>query len=76
MEIPKEILDINTNLGVTVDVILVNKMPFAVSVIKGLKLATLQYILNRTEKELVRYINKILDIYKTRFLNPYYVHGP
>ena len=58
------------------DVVFVNTLSFLVSFKKRLKSTTIEYILNRLEKYLDRSVNKILDVYKTRLLNPHYVYGP
>ena len=76
VEIPKEILKMNNNLEVSVDLMDFNKMPFLVSVSKQLKFSTIEYIPNRSYKELAISVNKMLDIYKKRLLNMYYVYGP
>ena len=41
----------------------VNNMPFLMIIIKRLKFTTIEYIPNRSDKELARPVNKILDIY-------------
>ena len=56
MEIPEEILGMNTYLDVLVDVMFVNKLKFK----------TIKYTPNRSEKELAQYFNKILDVYKNK----------
>ena len=56
----------NTGLDVSVDVMFINKLTFLVSVSKQLKFNTIEYIPNRSERELARSISKIIDIYKQR----------
>ena len=56
----------NTNLEVPVDVMFVNKLHFLVSASKRLKFTTVEYTPNRSEKELARSVNKILDVYKNK----------
>ena len=51
-------------LEVSVDVMSVKNMDFLVSVSKRLKFVTIEYIPNRSEKELARSVNKIIDVYK------------
>ena len=58
VEISKEILDMNTNLEVSVDVMFINKLTFLVSTSKRLNFTTVEYIPNRSEKELARSVNK------------------
>ena len=66
IEIPKEILSMDTGLEVSVDVMFVNNMAFLVSVSKQLNFTTIDYIPNSPEKELARSVNKIIDVYKQR----------
>ena len=63
INIPEEVLGINTKLEVLFYVIFFNKLPFLVSVSKRLKFTTIEYILNRLEKELAVSVNKILNFY-------------
>ena len=63
-EIPKQILSMNTGLEVSVDVMLINKLDFLVSVSKQLKFTTIEYTPNMSEKELARSVNKIIYVYK------------
>ena len=63
VEIPKDILSMDTGLEVSVDVMLVNKLEFLVSVSKQLKFTTIQYIPIRSEKELARSVKNIIDVY-------------
>ena len=63
MEIPEEILRMNTGLELSVDAIFINKLAFLVSVSKWLKFTKIEYIPNRLQKELARSINKILDVF-------------
>ena len=64
VKIPKGILEINTNLEVSVDGMFVKRFLFLVSASKKLKFSTIEYIPKRSEKNLDRYVNKILDVYK------------
>ena len=50
VDIPEEILGMNTYLKVSVDVMFVNKSYFLVCVSKWIKLTKTKYILNRPEK--------------------------
>ena len=76
LEIPEEILRVNKGLEVSADVIFINKLAFLVSVSKQLKFETIEYTPNRLEKGIARSVNKVLDVYKTRLFNLYYVYGP
>ena len=58
------IVEINTNLEVSVDGMFVKRFLFLVSARKKLKFSTIEYIPKRSEKNLARYVNKILDVYK------------
>ena len=53
----------NACMEVSVDVVFVNKLNFMVSVIKRLKFTTIEYTPNRSEEELVRSVNKNIDVY-------------
>ena len=64
VKIPKGILEINTNLEISVDGMFVKKFLFLVSASKNLKFSTINYTPKMSEKELARYVNKILDVYK------------
>ena len=63
---PKEILSMDTGLEVFVGVVFVNKLAFLVSVIRRLKLTTINYIPKSLEKKLARSVNNIIDVYKQR----------
>ena len=47
------------------DITFVNKIPFIVSIIKGLKVTTIEYLSNKSEISLVKSINKIVGYYKS-----------
>ena len=63
VEIPKEILSMETCLEVSVNIMFINKLIFLVGVSKQLKFTTIQYIPIRLEKELARSVNNIIDVY-------------
>ena len=52
VEIPKDILSTETGLEASVDVMFISKLDFLVIVSKRLKFTTIEYIPNRSEKEL------------------------
>ena len=62
-EIPEEILSMNAGLEVSVKVIFVNKLAFLASVSKSIKFTMIKYTPNRLEKELARFVNKIIGVY-------------
>ena len=64
VDIPKEILSMDMGLEVSVNFMFVNKLYFLVSVRKRLKFNTIEYIPTRLDKELSRYVTKIIDVYK------------
>ena len=66
VKIPKEILSMDTGLEVSVNVMFISKLAFLVSVSKRLKVTTIEYIHIRSEKELARSINNIIDVYRQR----------
>ena len=47
----------------------VNKLPFLVSVSRGLKFTTIEYLSSKTYIALVSYINKIVSYYKSHGLH-------
>ena len=64
VNIPKNILIMDTGLELSVDVMFINKLALLVSVSKQTKFTMIEYIPNRPEKELARSVNNIIDIYK------------
>ena len=66
VDIPKDIMRMDTGLEVSVDIMFVNKLDFLISVSRRLKFTTIEYISNSPEKELARPVNKIIDVYKQR----------
>ena len=62
-DIPEEILRMNAGFEVSLNVIFVNKLAFLESVSKSLKFTMIEYIPNRLEKELSRFVNKIIGVY-------------
>ena len=65
METPEDILSMITGLEVLVDIMFVDNLAFLVSVSKRLNFTTIEYIPNRSKKELARSNNKILYLYKS-----------
>ena len=61
VEIPREILESRKDLEVSTDIIFVNKLPFLVSISRGLKFTKIEYISSKTEIALVTSINKIVS---------------
>ena len=51
------------------DIMFVNKLPFLVSVIRGMKITTIEYLSSKTEIELLSSINKIVSYYKSHGLH-------
>ena len=62
-EMPEEILSMNAVLEVSVDIMFINKMAFLVSVRKRLKFTKIEYIPNRSEKEIAGSVDKIIYVY-------------
>ena len=50
------------------DIIFINKLPFIVSISRGIKSTTVEYISNRNKESLINSINKIVNNYKSRGL--------
>ena len=53
----------NTSLEVSVDVMFVKNLAFLVSVRKRLKFTMIKYTPNRSDKDIARSVNKIIDVY-------------
>ena len=59
VEIPMEILNSRKELEVLTDIMFINKLPFLVSIIRGLKFTTIEYLSSKNKISLVTSINKI-----------------
>ena len=68
VEIPWKILESRKELEVSTDIMFVNKLPFLVTISKGLKFTTIDYLSNKLEISLVNFINKIVNYYKSHGL--------
>ena len=64
VEIPKYILSMDTGLEVFIDVMFVNNLAFLVSVSRRLNFTKIEYIPNRSDKEIARSVNNIIYVYK------------
>ena len=64
VEIPEEILESRKELEVLTKIMFVNKLPFLVSISRGLKFTTIEYLSSKSEIALVNSINKIVSYYK------------
>ena len=53
----------NAVLEVSVDIMFINKMAFLMSVRKRLKFTKIEYIPNRSEKEIAGSVDKIIYVY-------------
>ena len=69
VETLREILESRKDLEVSMDIISVNKLPFLVSIIRGLNLTTIEYLSSKNEIALVPFINKIVSYYKSHSLH-------
>ena len=61
VDIPQEILESCKELEVSTDIMFINKLPFLVSIIRGLKFTTIEYLPSKNEIALVTSINKIVS---------------
>ena len=61
VEILMEVLDSCKELEVPTNIMFVNKLPFLVSMIRGMKFNTIEYLSSKTEISLVSSINKIVS---------------
>ena len=69
VQIPREILESRKELEVSTDIMLINKLPFLVSISRRLKFATIEYLSIKNEISLVTSINKIVSYYKSHGLH-------
>ena len=69
VDIPREILKSRKELEVSTDVMFVNKLPFLVSIIRGMKFTTIEYLSSDIDIELLSSINKIVSYYKSHGLH-------
>ena len=67
--IPREILESCKKLDVSTDIMLINKLPFLVSISRRLKFTTIEYLSSMNEIALVTSINKIVRYYRSRGLH-------
>jgi hypothetical protein len=70
VEIPKEIIDMNKAVTIAADMMLVNGLPFVVTISRKIKLTTTDYVPSRSQSNLVQSIINIVSLYKTRGFNP------
>ena len=61
VEIPRETLGSRKELEVSMVIMFINKIPFLVSIVRGLKFTTIEYLSRKNEIELVSSINKIIS---------------
>ena len=61
IETPREILESRKELEVSTDIIFINKLPFLVSISRGLNFTTIEYFSTKNEIALVTPINKIVS---------------
>ena len=69
IEIPREILESPKDLEVLTEIMFVSKLPFLVSISRGLQFTTIEYHSSKTEMLLVTSINKIVIYYKSHGLH-------
>ena len=69
VDIPMEILESRKDVEVSTDIRFINKLLFMVSISRGLKFATIEYLSSENEIALVTSINKIVSYYKSHGLH-------
>ena len=69
VDIPKEIRESRKELEVSTDIMFVNKLMFLVSIRRGLKFTTIEYLSRNNETSLVTYNNKTVSYYKSHGLH-------
>ena len=69
VEIPREILESQKELEVPKETMFLNKLPFLVSISRGLKFTTIEYLSSKNDISLVTSINKIVSYYKSHILH-------
>jgi hypothetical protein len=70
VEIPKEILDLNKEVTMAADMMFVNELPFVTTISRKINFATIEYMINRSEPNLIKYLSKIISLYKARGFAP------
>ena len=73
--IPPEILDQNINLDITVDLMFVNKIPFLVTLVKWVKFATIENLLNILLLIRLKGMRLVIILYNKQKRCLYYVYG-
>jgi hypothetical protein len=63
VQIPRALLEQHQRVTLTVNVMFVNRVPFLVSVARGINLVTAEHMPTRTAKQLVAGIVRIMDLY-------------
>ena len=61
VDIPREIIELRKELEVSTEIIFINKLPFLVSISRGLKFTTIEYLSSKSDIALVNSINKIVS---------------
>jgi hypothetical protein len=62
VDVPREILDALKELTLAMDILFANQLPFLVSVGRGVKFTTIEYLKKRTHKEMGEGINHVLKL--------------
>ncbi len=63
VQIPRALLEQHQRVTLAVDVMFVNRVPFLVSVARGLNLVTAEHMPTRTSKQLAAGIVRVMDLY-------------
>jgi hypothetical protein len=67
--IPQEIIDLNRNLTTTIDIMIVNGLPFLISISHKVKLTTADYLSNRKKPNIAKSIKHIISLYNKHGFN-------
>ena len=69
VEIPREIIESRKELEVLTDIMFINKLLFLVSISRGLKFNTVEYLSSKNDIALVTSIDKLVSYYKSHGLH-------
>jgi hypothetical protein len=64
--VPNEIIDIYWDVTVAIDITFVNKVPFFITIARGLKFRTVEALSNRQVKTVKELLKKVINLYVKR----------
>jgi hypothetical protein len=68
VEIPKEVLDLNTNVMLTAGVMFVDGLGFMITASRKIKFTTSEYVPKQKKTVIVNSLKKVIDIYTQQYL--------